>query len=666
LSLESRRRTLGRRILGALVLFVAACGPNSGKPSSIQLRRSRFSVTAETPIAISGVYLAYLADEATTGHGGTDMNGDGDKTDSVAALIDMATETETNLKVAASSIAWIGSHLYMVVDESLDGRDWNGDSDMDDVVLLHVFAGQPTRTPDFIDVISPVRGAVPMVAYKTNLFYSSARAPSGPGESNLYRISASAPLATFPVPTTDLSGPLSPRMLVADEGLIFLALDETAENRDLNGDGDALDRSVLALLDGSSTVSEIHNTRLASDPSYPVRARARGAHDWDVGFLVSEADQGATNLNDPSLFIPAWKPGQCIGSEDTDATDAVLHFLHFAPWSANPVQDPPVNTGLVGCRKIAIANGYIATITPEIGAGDPNGAEGSCDLNGDGDRLDYVVRWTAMTEPVSPLTLPGAVVGGGDIHALRDVPGGTHGLAELGSHFVVEVSESQDNIDINQDFANTFDYIGWLLPSGSGATYTPWKFVHGPHFDTLFGGSWMAETPDRSRLGIAIQEDSYGPFGFPGENLNAHDPPLPTDDTDITDSVPAVADINPAPVYLAFQKARVAVQKDSAGIVFTHDSVFSRVNEADDNHDWNLDHLLTGYVLVQTPLSLGTPFPISTLNSIPGRPAIEIEPNTANPLGAALIADEHYEGVVGTDFNGDGDSTDLVISYFLF
>ena len=642
--------------------LAASCSPSSGSaPTAIQVRHTHFAVTADTPIAIRGALLAFLADESTSGHGGTDLNGDGDKTDQVAVVVNMASQVETNLHVAATSIAWIGEHLYLVVDESLDGRDWNGDSDTNDLVLLHVAADHLTQTPQFVDELSQTRGALPILAVGPNLYYSSARTATQPGESNLSAVSASSPLSPVSIRTRDATGPLSPLLLSQDEGLVFLALDETSEGRDLNGDGDASDRAVLALLDGRSSVSSIRNTGLATSATSPVRARRKAAHDWDVGFLVSEADQGGTNLNDPALFTSAWKPSQCFGAEDTDATDFVLHFLSFAAWDGDPVTNAPVNTGLVGTRKIAIANGYVATITPEKDAGDPDGAEGSCDLNGDGDRLDDVVRWVAMSKPVLPLTLLT------DIHALQDVPGGTHGLAELDGRFVIEVSESQDNRDINSDGQKTFDYLGWLLPSGSGATDTPWDFTNGPTFLNLAGGSWIAETPDRSQLAIAMEEKSYGPIGGPaGKDLNAHDPPLPTDDPDMLDSVPAFGSFVGVPPAFLYPFAPIAASHDNAGITFTHGFAFYRVSENEDSRDWNHDHVTTGYVLFRTSETLGFSFPVATLNSIPGRPAIEFAADEASPIGAAFIADEHYEGVVGTDFDGDGDSTDLVLSYFTF
>ena len=650
-----------RKCFGIVLALIAvsvlpfSCGVYGTGTSAFMIRRSHVSVASTTPIVISGKYLAFLADEATTGPSGTDMNGDGDKLDSIAVVINMTSAVETKLDVAATALAWIDDELYLVVDEALDGRDWNGDGTRNDLVLLHISATRLTATPppitafDFVDRISPA-GATKMVSFGSNLFYSSARPPVNPMDSNLFVISSGAPTTPAMVPTTDAVGPLSPRILTKDEGLIFLGLDETSEGRDLNRDGDSLDTNVLALMDGTAATNAIRSTGLAMPAAgYVLRARRTSStsHDWSVGFLVSEADQGNTNLNDPALFAGTWKPSQCAGFEDTDTTDCVLHYLGFALWDADPVANPPVNTGLVGCRKIAIANNFIATITPEHDAADPNGAEGTCDLNGDGDLMDYVVRWVEMTSPILPLT-PAQ-----NIHALTNVAGGTHGLAELDDSFVIEVSESQDNVDINGDGLETLDLVGWLTPTGSGNANTPWDFTHGGSPGTTYvGASWMSENPDRSRLNLALEEKVRG------VDLNG--------DGDVLDSIPTFPVFAGSPRFLSFPGVAAAVESGNAGIVVAHHFGFFRLSEAEDDHDWNSDGIRTGYVLILTNLAQGASQFIATLNSIQGRPAIEFNAEETTPIGAAFITDEQYLGAGGTDLNHDGTTTSLVITYFRF
>jgi hypothetical protein len=496
-----------------------------------------------------------------------------------------------------------------------------------------------------------------MIPVGTNLFYSSARAPMNPLESNLEVIESSDPLTPIPVATEDTVGPLSPRLIAKDQSLIFLALDETTEGRDLNGDGDTSDANVLALLDATGSTNGIRSTELAIAAGSPVRAKrtSTSSHDWEVGFLVSETDQGGTNLNDPALFSGTWKPTQCNGFEDGDTADDVLHYLGFAAWDTDPLADPPVNTGLVGCRKIAIANHYIATITPENDAAEA-GAEGLCDLNSDGDKNDYVVRWVQMTSPVLPLTTAA------NIHALGDVPGGGHGLAELDNRFVIVISEEEDDLDLDGDGLKTFDLAAWLAPTGSANSNTPWDVTHGDTNSTFVGATWMQETPDRARLDVALQEE------VEGININSHVPPVGGEDLDTNDSVPTFADFGGSPVRLAFPGVAIALDEDNAGIVLARNFAFYRVDEAADSRNWNQpgDSDETDFILFRTSLVQGTSGSMGPMNSIPGRPAIDVNPDESSPFGGAFLADEAMQGGSGTDMNGDGDADDLVLSYFKF
>jgi hypothetical protein len=486
-----------------------------------------------------------------------------------------------------------------------------------------------------------------MIAQGTNLFYSSARIPTVAGDSSLETIAASTPLTHTPVPTRDTIGPLSPRILGKDEGLLFLALDETGEGRDLNNDGDLTDTAVVALLDATTPGGVIRSTELAvpGDAS-PFRARrtAPDAHDWQVGFLVSEAAQGASNLNDPALFSAAWKAAQCTGFEDNDALDDVLHFLFFAAWDANPAASPPVNTGLVGERRIVIVENASG---PFVGVVSPESSEGTCDLNQDGDRLDHLFRWTAMSTPVLPFN------SSANLHALVDPPGGTHGAAELSGRFVILVSESEDNRDINGDGLKTFDLLGWASPSASPA---PWDFTHGATNSTFVGATWMREQPDSSRLNVAFPEN------VGGVNLNAHNPPLPGEDTDLLDSVPTFATFAGSPAFLTFPGVAIAVDHANAGQVIAGNIGFYRVSEVEDSRDWNGDGDELDTILFGTSLTSGISAFVGDLNTIAGRSAIEVDPEESPAFHAAFVADERMQNV---DLNGDGDALDLVATWFV-
>lgn len=636
----------GAALLLASASFVPACtSGGKGSSDSFTVRFTSQSVAGSTPITISGRNLAFLADELTSGPTGTDYNGDNDKVDSIAVAVDMAAHTQSVLNVAAQSMVWIGDELYLVTSEALDGRLWNNDLDMTDTVLLHWSAATPTVT--FVDVLAPA-GSNKIVAQGTNLFYASAATPVGGMASNIEVISSLTPLVHTPIPTQDMVGPLSLRILTIEEGLIFLVMDETdpVNARNLNGpvDVDATDTAVLALLDGTDALGVIRNTGLAIPAAgTPVRARRTSAssHDWQVGFLVSEAAQGDTNLDDPVMLGGGWQAPQCIGHSDSDHTDNVLHYLPFASWNTNPVTSPIRNTGLVGRDKIAIASGFIATISQESD-------EGMCDLNMDGDTSDKVVRWTEMVPGANPIV---PLNDASDIHALFDCPGGTHGLAEISGHFAIVVNEAGDNLDINGG-GLTMNLIGWLLPS---SVPHDWQFLHSSGNTTFVGVSWMSEQRDRSLLDVALEERVNG------VNINVHNPPVAGEDTDTLDSVPTFGQFSAG--TLTFPGVAIAVQGNNAGIAVSKNTLFYRVSEAEDSRDWNGDGDETDFVIFRTSVTQGTSFSMGTANSL-SRTAIEFD-QEATPSGAAFITDETKLGAAGTDINGDG-AKRLIVQYFTY
>lgn len=637
----------------SMALF-AACSASSGSSDSesFKVHATSYAVNGATKVVISGFEIAYLADESTTGStgGGTFLNADADKNDTVAVYVNASSKTELNTGVAAQDLAWIGSELYLVVSEAADDKDWNLDADKTDTVLVHWSSTSPT--PVFVDVLNTT-GTTRMVAFGSQLLYASASVPVGANTSNLKVISSGAPLVTTAVATTDAGGPLNPTIVAQEEGLVFLSLNENVEARNLNGGGvtndtDATDANVLALFDLRNPGGVVRSVGLAFPGiSAPFRAKYVSGADWQVGFLVSEAAQGNTNLNNPALFAANWLPTQCTGLQDTDTNDDILHYLFFANWVIDPVANPVRNTGIVGSQKIAIANGYIATITPESSAGGTLG-EGTCDLNSDGDKNDKVVRWTQLVTGTSAI-LP--FNSAANIHALFDVPGGTHGLAELQNRFVIVTSEQQDNLDINGDTLKTFNLVGWLLPS---TTVVPWQYAHSGNF---VGASWVAEERTRSRLNVALEEK------VGGVSINTGTPSAPGDN-DILDSIPTFAVFSTA-TTLTFPGVKIAVEPGNPGIADVRGLGYYRVGEAADNRDWTGDGDKNDQVVFRSSFTSG----LSSINGVSNtlnRPVIEFNAEEATPACVAILSDETKQGAAGSDINNDGDRTDIVLQYFIF
>jgi len=587
-----------------------------------------------TPVLVDERYLAFLARENGTGALGTDLNGDGDLLDTVPVVVNMFTGFSHVPGASAEDIALIGSRLFFVTDEDRDGFDWDNDGTPNDLVLLQAFTGK--GAPTYVATLDPFGGTGEILRVGDRLYFIEAPpAPFAAPATTLSYVTGTAPTVPVRVLNGDVANTLRPRIIGSDEGLLFLFQDETVEGRDLNGDADATDGFVLALVDATDASAVVQSVALAvPGADAPLRALSTGSFDWLVGFLVDEAAQGATNLNDPASFQVAWQPPQCIGFEDADATDDVLHFLDFAAWSADPITNPPVNTGLVGVDRIVAVAGspnYLATISDEA-------SEGGCPLNGDGDGVDRILRWLPAQAPALPFTNVNELV------ALADPAGGTHGVTVLDDRFIAAVSEADDGRDHNNNPAQNANLVAWLDPSdGGGAVFT---YNHAAVGESYAGTNWISDTVVDGRLPLAMREDVASQ-------------PLNSGDLDVLDSVAAFARFDPAdPTDLDFPAATVAVDKDRAQIVVARGVAFYIVEESDDNRDWNEDTNLTNdFDLFRTDLDdLSETAFISEYFSFDFP-----KPVVNGDIGVAVLANEI---VAGEDLNGDLDTNDFVVLWF--
>ncbi|MFT7670913.1 MAG: hypothetical protein ACI8X5_003626, partial [Planctomycetota bacterium] len=277
-----------RGLLLLLFLGLASCDSEESNTESspvVGVGTSGFAVAAGTPLVVEGNLAAFLADEIGSGFQQLNVH-DTDTVDQVAIVVNTITNVETNIGVAAQALQWVGEELFLVVDEVADNFDWDGDMATGGLVLLHWNAG--LTDPVFVDSLDE-NSALSMVGVGTTLFYASSQITAMATESSLYSVDAAFPTTPRPVFTQDAIGGLSPRILGEDNGLVFLALDETVlgDNRDLNGDGNANDSFVLALLDGEGVVDaggytlNIRSTELGVvDADVPLRAVSQGSHDW--------------------------------------------------------------------------------------------------------------------------------------------------------------------------------------------------------------------------------------------------------------------------------------------------------------------------------------------------------------------------------------------------
>ncbi len=627
----------------ASLTMLCACGGGGGDAAPTNyfvVGSSGFAATGSAPLAVSGPWLAFLADEASSG--GQDLNGDGELgTDQVAVAVNVDTKVETNLGVAASEALWVGEELYLVVDEVLDGFDHGGQAGSTDLVLMHWSSA--LSGPTFVatlDRLSPLK----MLAVGSSLFYASDQTPVAATESSLFAIDASFPRTPRSVFTQNASVPLRPRLLGARDGLIFLALDETLEGVALNGDSLADDTHVLALLDGTGAVSaggyasNMRSTELAiAGASSPIGAASQGAGDWLVGFLVDEASEG-NNLNvfDGTTVATAWQIAACSVA-DSDQTDEVLHVIRFAAWDANPSGQAPINTGLAGSQQVLIAGDAVGTVCLEAD-------ENDCVFNGDGDFSDSILRWIRFDLGTAPYSTSGPVRAVEQLLALDvNLPGSAGGIAVLDGAFVVQCDEAADGRSHDADTDANRELIAWLDPQDATPT---WVFDHGDGVASYTTATWMAAQPDEDILGIAFAESSNG------DDLN--------NDGDLLDSIPTWPALVGTPRTLTFLGKFLAADKDNAGITLSNGYGFFRFSEVENGGvDSNANGNATDVLLVRVSFASGGASNMGILNNL-ARPSIDVAEGGADG-SAAFLFDETF---LGTDLNQDGDQDDLVPRYF--
>jgi hypothetical protein len=606
-----------------LTLAIAACGSASdpmeivGGLAFLESRPAPFAVAADAPVSVGTHRMAYLADEAASA--GSDLNGDGDSLDRVAVAFDLRLRQATPLR--AASATWIlGEEIWFTTSEDLDGRDWSGDGTREDIVLLHSSSASGAVT-----FVAEIEGE-PVASGERLFFADGGPLPAIPGATKLQWVDRAAPTAPVRVLAAGPEVGSGPRPVAIDEGLLFLHQDEVTEGRDLNGDGDADDGSVLALLDGIDPAAPVRSVGLSHAQGTPVRARRVAGEGWLVAFLVDEAGEGR-NLND-AAHSGGSLPAVCAGLVDSDLDDLVLHCLFHGSWSGDPALFPPLDTGLAGRGRVLAlesadgARFIVGTTTHEVD-------EGACSLNDDADQDDRVLRWVEVTRSsVVPRPAPERAV------ALHDAPGGVHGVVELDERFVAILSESEDGHDLNGDPARDVNPLAFTDPFASSGDPDSWTFRI-----ITRSAEWMGPSAEGRILQVSVEEAELA------SSCNR--------DTDFDDSFAYHGHFDPGGLFLS--GFCYAAERFNTGQVLIGDVAFWRASERDQNRDINEDRDLDDVVLVRhTVFPLGRLlYNVGTLNDLP-------LPSVFRGEGD-LVAFLMDEAMAGRDANGDGDASDLVL-----
>lgn len=282
--------------------------------ASLPLSATNPGITGRTVSAGSfffaeGDFAIFLTSEADQGN--TDLNGDGDATDDVITILDLQTGTFQTVihPWAGGALAAANGYLLYASPESAYGpmgTDWTGDGDTNDVaVFLRRLSDGMTWTVPVPALASStgVAGlygteAQPVVAY---LIDEGAPAMAASLNSQFGDADTSDEiLAVWDVFGGTVVLPLGgvdvdPDSLAASEDRLVFAVRESQNGPgiDLNSDGDTQDRVLFWLDLFNPAIS--HGTGLAIATT--ARVPAPRVCDRLCIFLVSESDQGNTNLN---------------------------------------------------------------------------------------------------------------------------------------------------------------------------------------------------------------------------------------------------------------------------------------------------------------------------------------------------------------------------------
>lgn len=422
-----------------------------------------------------------------TDQGGADLNGDGDLFDSIVVIYEQATGTLTTLPRAVewtSDVLIDGAVVAITVDEAADGaRDWNGDSDAQDIVVWFydtssdTFANTALAGGTFEDI------GEGYLALSVPEWMQGNIDLNGDGDST----DVVAHLVRFQPPQSFNLGLATSGPQEIDAGRLHSMVSETQHGgTDLNGDGDSLD-TISFLTDLSSLATT--NIGRAGGPLLGET----------LLFRVDESDVGI-NLNG-----------------DSDFNDVVLH-LYDIPSGRDR------NLGLVVQSTLQRRGDLLGLAV----------VEQALDLNGDGDTSDVVLSVFDITNGVAVntdlatvdfflgpdrllLRVSEADQGGADLNGDTDTGDSVAHVATLAT----------DQCGSIESYGSACAPPFWPLPEllmtgcpqvGDGLVVS---VVGAPYFNALVllvAGSQRATTPFGAGCVLNVQPVSqlFGPFALSG------------------------------------------------------------------------------------------------------------------------------------------------------
>ncbi len=638
---RSPRATSALGTRGAWVLAgVAAswgCSTDSATSDAFSLRTSAYVAADDPRDQVVGDLGVFFVDESAQDGGPTDLNGDGDTTDLVPVVLRFDDLTEQLLPVAPTEVLIAGAFVFCTVDET-GNRDWDGDPLVDSRALVRWTLGEEDAT--FVATLDP-DSPVGAVAVGNDVYFAADEVP-GPDQSNLKRLSLfdlatvdavaveSAPLGIGPALATGRSN-----LLGTSGGLVLVGVDETDPDSqgNANGDADADDVAVLCVIDPVSDPLKlvgIGQALATSDAG--VSVLFEGGTRYELVFAVDESQQGASNLN--GSFTPSPCP-----AADADLSDRVLHYAVFEDGALQEL----TNTTIAAAGEPFQTTDYLGALVEEVSIG-PAG----CDLSGDGNVDDTVLRFAPKLMPDQPVDLL-------DLYLAIDagIAGGSGGLVVGPNRFAIAVHPEEG--------LGPLPFIAPALAQLDPVSQTQWQTLfsdadgQAPPLEAAL--AWMGPGFQGGRVAILLLEQGLGFNANVDCGLALKDGGTP----DQSDALPGV---------LRFASGGGAVLSgfgwacaddttplpELSGPRIAFGQAFFAVDEAADGVDWNGDGALDDRLLLRSPLQGCQAAEMAQIRRSDAPPIV-----TDGGRGAFLFTDEVE---VGQDINGDGAIAGLALRYF--
>jgi hypothetical protein len=279
----------------------------------------------------SGIFddnlLVFRVSEADQGN--TDLNGDGDTTDWVLHVHDTGSGTTANFGIDALRTKFEGGQIWMVVRETDQEQDLNGDGDMVDLVV-HV-ADPRAGTVANLGLAGSVEAGSELGVIEVREDSQGNTDLNGDGdtEDQVFHVYDAS---TGTTTNTRLAGFSN---VVGTDFAVLSVVERKQGGTDLNGDGDLTD-GVAHVFDVSS--GEITNLGLSiadhNDQYYFFQMEGNR-----LIFLVPERDQGGTDLNG-----------------DGDGWDWVMHVADFSTPQTVPEQIDDITVEVQELNDAGILN----------------------------------------------------------------------------------------------------------------------------------------------------------------------------------------------------------------------------------------------------------------------------------------------------------------------